>query len=382
MDAFKDRMATSLASAKQRMEETTAAAKQRVEEKVAQSNLSEHVSKLKESASAGLQKVASDNSLGSMLSALPASFAKSGTGLEAVADNGSEQASSDGEPATEKERLVCDAASSSGSGSRLQSGLSALSGLGNNIGQTFGQLGAKVADGRAKVAGSLNDGLEKAKSAGHKGVGTVSAMGSSGVERLREAKGKCGEALDAASAVSGVNLGGSGGGAKEDEGLVRVCKCCPPLSFKQRCIGAFACLAIGALLSLGSLSSLAKLLLGNPLPFAFKYTLGNLLSLGATSFIVGPASQCRDMMAPSRKLASLMYFATLLGTLLSVFVLRSAMISLVFIVLQFVALTWYLLSYIPYGQTAAKSIAKRLLRRAGLLDKSKSSHATMPLPAA
>ena len=163
---------------------------------------------------------------------------------------------------------------------------------------------------------------------------------------------------------------------------MRVCKCCPPLTFKQRVTGAFVCLAIGAILSLGSLTSIAKLLLGNPLPFAFKYTLGNLLSLGATSFIVGPARQCRDMLAPQRRLASLTYFATLIGTLLSVFVLRSGLHSLLFIVLQFLALTWYLLSYIPYGQTAAKSCVRRLLRRAGLLEKGSSTqqHGTAMMP--
>ena len=42
-----------------------------------------------------------------------------------------------------------------------------------------------------------------------------------------------------------------------------------------------------------------------------RYTLGNLLSLGATSFLVGPAQQCRDMMAPQRKMASLAYVVTL-----------------------------------------------------------------------
>ena len=49
------------------------------------------------------------------------------------------------------------------------------------------------------------------------------------------------------------------------------------------------------------------------------------------------------------------------------FVLKMALLSLLFIVLQFFALTWYMLSYIPYGHTAAKRIMRRLLRRGGLL---------------
>ncbi|EOD09736.1 hypothetical protein EMIHUDRAFT_47231, partial [Emiliania huxleyi CCMP1516] len=55
---------------------------------------------------------------------------------------------------------------------------------------------------------------------------------------------------------------------------------------------------------------------GNPVPFALKYTLGNILSLGASSFLVGPARQCRTMFAKERRAASLAYLLTLAGSLL------------------------------------------------------------------
>jgi hypothetical protein len=222
--------------------------------------------------------------------------------------------------------------------------------------------------------------VEKVQAAGQK----ARDLGSSGVEKLKTtaatAKERCGEAAAAASMMTGVNLGGLGAAKEEqDSGLVRVCKCCPALSLKQRIIGAFTCLAIGCLLSLGSLMSIAKLLMGNPIPFAFKYTLGNLLSLGATSFLVGPTRQLKQMMEPSRRLASIAYFGTLIGTLVCIFVLHSGLLSLVFILLQFFALTWYILSYIPYGQTAAIAILRRLLRRAGLSGKSSSAHSANPM---
>ena len=108
----------------------------------------------------------------------------------------------------------------------------------------------------------------------------------------------------------------------------------------------------GLLLSLSSLLSFTQLMLGNPLPFAFKYTAGNLLSLGATGFLVGPARQARGMLAPSRRVASLVYGASLVSTLLSTLLLRRASLSLLFILLQMLALTWYTLSYVPYGQVS------------------------------
>lgn len=150
--------------------------------------------------------------------------------------------------------------------------------------------------------------------------------------------------------------------AKEPEGrCARLCRCCPALSYQQRMLGFVITFALGGLLSLSALSSLGAIFLGNPAPFAVKYTLGNLLSIGASSFLVGPAKQCRDMLAPERAAASLIYILTLLGTLLCVFVLKVQLLSLVCVIAQFAALTWYMLSYIPYGQQCAKRLAGRFL---------------------
>ena len=73
------------------------------------------------------------------------------------------------------------------------------------------------------------------------------------------------------------------------------------------------------------------------------------------------------MFAPVRRAASLAYLGTLAGTLLSIFVFRIALLSLLFIVLQFCALSWYILSYIPYGRAAATRIIRVALTRAGIL---------------
>ena len=91
-----------------------------------------------------------------------------------------------------------------------------------------------------------------------------------------------------------------------------------------------------------------------------------MLSIGSSSFLVGPAKQFRDMFAPERRVASLVYFATLFGTLVSTFVIKVQILSLLCVVAQFSALTWYMLSYIPYGQAAAKSLVRRGLKRAGV----------------
>ena len=141
----------------------------------------------------------------------------------------------------------------------------------------------------------------------------------------------------------------------------RLCRCCPVLTYQQRMLGFAICFAFGGLLSLSALSSIGSIFLGNPAPFAVKYTMGNLLSIGSSSFLVGPAKQCRDMLAPERAAASLIYLVTLLGTLLSVFVLKVQLLSLLCVIAQFSALTWYMLSYMPYGQQCAKRMVGRFL---------------------
>lgn len=102
------------------------------------------------------------------------------------------------------------------------------------------------------------------------------------------------------------------------------------------------------------------LLLGNPAPFAFKYTSGNILAVSSSGFLVGPAKQCRDMLAPERRTASTVYVVTLVGTLWSVFVLKWRLVSFGCVLLQFGALTWYMLSYVPYGQACLKKTVGRL----------------------
>uniref|UniRef100_A0A7S4EZ87 Vesicle transport protein n=1 Tax=Chrysotila carterae TaxID=13221 RepID=A0A7S4EZ87_CHRCT len=87
------------------------------------------------------------------------------------------------------------------------------------------------------------------------------------------------------SMSSNVLLGSST--PKEPEGMVgRLCSCCPALTYQQRMLGFVICFILGGILSLSALSSLPGLLIGNPAPFAFKYTAGNLLSIGSSSFLV------------------------------------------------------------------------------------------------
>ncbi len=268
-----------------------------------------------------------------------------------------ERGESSDEAANEDSRLVRDESATAAAEAvkdRFKAGLSAF--------------GSKLEAFKSQAQVTMNN-AKQASSKGVDGLRGAAAAGSAGVENLRsataDAKGRCGEALSAAAAVSGVSLPSRK--KPPETRLGKLCAFCPALTYRQRLIGAISCLVLGTLLSLFSLGSIAQLILGNPLPFAFKYTLGNVLSLSATSFLVGPQRQLRDMLQPSRRFASLAYLAMLVLTLVSALVLKVALLSLIFVLLQAAALTWYMLSYVPYGRVFAKRIVQRVLRRYGLL---------------
>jgi hypothetical protein len=84
------------------------------------------------------------------------------------------------------------------------------------------------------------------------------------------------------------------------------------------------------------------------------------LSICSSSILTGPAKQCSQMLQPERRTASLVYLVSLAGTLLSVFVLKWQLISFAFVIVQFGALTWYMLSYVPYGQQCLKRTVVRM----------------------
>ena len=134
------------------------------------------------------------------------------------------------------------------------------------------------------------------------------------------------------------------------------------LSYRQRLVGFCVCIGCGLLLSLTSLLSFGALLAGNPTPFAFKYTLGSLLSMGASSFLVGPVKQCEGMFAPVRRLASLLYVASLCATLVCIFRLHDRLLTSISMCLQLAAMVWYCLTYVPFGHMLLRRCVGTVLK--------------------
>mmetsp|Transcript_99801 Transcript_99801/g.177061 ORF Transcript_99801/g.177061 Transcript_99801/m.177061 type:complete len:228 (+) Transcript_99801:97-780(+) len=137
------------------------------------------------------------------------------------------------------------------------------------------------------------------------------------------------------------------------------CSLCASLSLKERMIGFAICWAVGVLLEYAAFAHWHHVLGGSPERFAILYTLGNVLNLSATFFLVGPQRQFQAMFKPARRSAAIVYLLCMILTLVSVAIrwrdwnlqFTGAIVTFTLVALQTCAIFWYGLTYIPFGRS-------------------------------
>lgn len=140
-------------------------------------------------------------------------------------------------------------------------------------------------------------------------------------------------------------------GDDEERGFVAQVVESSTLSWGTRVKGFVICFVIGIALSiLGSVC----LFFGGLIAFSVLYTVGNITALLSTCFLMGPINQIKKMFSPTRVVATILVFVCLVLTLLSAFLWKKNGLALIFCVIQFLAMTWYSLSYIPYARDVVK----------------------------
>jgi len=122
------------------------------------------------------------------------------------------------------------------------------------------------------------------------------------------------------------------------------------LSRTQRIWGFAICFGLGFVISL--LASILLFLPGFLVSFVLLYTLGIIISLVGTGFLIGFFKQLKLMFKPVRVLATIVFLASLVVVILSAVLLGSEILCLVFVIVEYLAYTWYCLSYIPFARTA------------------------------
>ena len=137
----------------------------------------------------------------------------------------------------------------------------------------------------------------------------------------------------------------------------------PTLSFRDRVIGWLSCYVAGLFISILSFGSFSQLILGRPFKFAILYSLGNSIALLSTSFLVGFRAQWRNMINPTRQITSFVYLSSLVSTLILCLKFPEFKWAiLTSVIVQWLSLFWYSMSYIPFGQSLARRAALTIVR--------------------
>ncbi|XP_061356175.1 uncharacterized protein LOC133300610 [Gastrolobium bilobum] len=127
------------------------------------------------------------------------------------------------------------------------------------------------------------------------------------------------------------------------------------LSTTQRIYGFAACLIAGLACMLLSMIVFAK-----PIKFAVLFTFGNLLAVGSTAFLLGPAQQLGMMFEPVRVFATAIYLGCVVVALICALLIHSKLLTIIAIIIEIGALIWYSLSYIPFARRMVSDLMIRL----------------------
>eukprot|EP00180_Rhodochaete_pulchella_P001796 Plantae.Rhodophyta-Rhodochaete_pulchella.ctg270.p1 GENE.Plantae.Rhodophyta-Rhodochaete_pulchella.ctg270~~Plantae.Rhodophyta-Rhodochaete_pulchella.ctg270.p1 ORF type:complete len:188 (-),score=21.28 Plantae.Rhodophyta-Rhodochaete_pulchella.ctg270:192-755(-) len=124
----------------------------------------------------------------------------------------------------------------------------------------------------------------------------------------------------------------------------------------QRMVAFLMCFATGALM-IAMAVSFVPIIAIKPMKFALSFTLGNLLALFSTMFLVGPKAQLQSMFHPVRSTAALAYIGAVLVTLhTAIYGGKLRYITVVVsVVIEMLALIWYSASYVPFGRSLISS---------------------------
>ncbi|XP_046560435.1 vesicle transport protein SFT2B-like isoform X2 [Haliotis rubra] len=141
----------------------------------------------------------------------------------------------------------------------------------------------------------------------------------------------------------------SGDDEDEEKGIVTQISDASTLSWSTRIKGFIVCFVLGVVLStLGTCLLFAR---NGLIMFAVLYTVGNILSLSSTCFLMGPLNQLKKMFAKTRIIATILVLVMFVLTIVFATALKNgAALAILCCILQFLALTWYSLSYIPFAR--------------------------------
>ncbi|KAJ0753113.1 putative vesicle transport protein, Got1/SFT2 [Helianthus annuus] len=105
---------------------------------------------------------------------------------------------------------------------------------------------------------------------------------------------------------------------------------------------------------------LSMIVFAIPIKFAVLFTFGNMLAVGSTTFLMGPARQLQMMFDPVRIYATSIYIGFVVLALICALWIHSKFLTMIAILCEICALIWYSLSYIPFARSIVSKVTIRL----------------------
>jgi len=119
------------------------------------------------------------------------------------------------------------------------------------------------------------------------------------------------------------------------------------LSFRKRILACIILALVGA-----AFCGISTMFMLSPRVFAKFYTLGSIMILSSSTLLLGWKRQYDSVTSSqTRMVAAIIYFSSLFITLYAALGLRSSILALICIIFQLGAALWYLLTYIPMGNS-------------------------------
>lgn len=147
------------------------------------------------------------------------------------------------------------------------------------------------------------------------------------------------------------NSNSARGSVDEESGFAAQFRDATTLGWTSRIKGFAICFGLGFVFSI--VGAMCLTIPGKGLRlFALFYSIGNITSIASTCFLMGPWKQIKKMFHPTRIWATIVALTFLGLTLFAALVKKKMILTFVCCIIQFLAMTWYSLSYIPYGRDA------------------------------
>uniref|UniRef100_A0A0K0EJN6 Vesicle transport protein n=1 Tax=Strongyloides stercoralis TaxID=6248 RepID=A0A0K0EJN6_STRER len=105
-----------------------------------------------------------------------------------------------------------------------------------------------------------------------------------------------------------------------------------------------------------SLCSSFLLIQGKLNGYAVLVSVGSIISIIGSLFLSGPAKQLRNMFEEKRIFATCIYIISIIMSFIAAMVLKSVSLAIICIIIQYLAMAWYSLSYIPYAHNFIKKL--------------------------